>query len=315
MGHITILLHIIALAAGLWSAFTIHYKGRITKTLSIEFSRPYFLFTLLFLMVVFLRMSSRYIFTNLSGEPAVYHPAFIFLVTPVRVVVESGMVYAFLQSLWALGDRKIPDNMRSFLAALFAFFVCLYGFEMAAFLRTSTADRLAQINKVFDAAVLLTLLLSLGMNLWSRKNLQKGLLPGASHKAFVGLYLTGFSLLPLVIWLPPPLNVLLISIAYIVINLCPIIWIGYFLPRNRRGFFAPPGGTENWIGLTARYGLTEREKEIIVLILEGRSNKEIEKRLFISHHTVRNHIHNIFEKTGVKSRGRLAFRIREEMKH
>ena len=42
---------------------------------------------------------------------------------------------------------------------------------------------------------------------------------------------------------------------------------------------------------------------------EGLSNKEMEDVLSISYHTVKNHIYNIFQKLGVKSRGQLIHRI------
>ena len=51
-----------------------------------------------------------------------------------------------------------------------------------------------------------------------------------------------------------------------------------------------------------RYGITAREKEIIRLMVEGAPNKEIADKLCISAATVRNHLHNIFEKTGVSNR-------------
>jgi DNA-binding CsgD family transcriptional regulator len=54
-----------------------------------------------------------------------------------------------------------------------------------------------------------------------------------------------------------------------------------------------------------RYGITAREKEIILLMVEGASNKQIGEKLFISAATVRNHLHNIFEKTGVTNRVKL----------
>lgn len=57
--------------------------------------------------------------------------------------------------------------------------------------------------------------------------------------------------------------------------------------------------------LCARDGLTEREKEIVALILQGKGNKEIEDALFISISTVKNHVHNIFQKASVKSRVQL----------
>lgn len=63
----------------------------------------------------------------------------------------------------------------------------------------------------------------------------------------------------------------------------------------------------------ARYGLTKREQEIVQLILSGNSNKEIMKDLYISVNTVKTHISNIFQKTGVKSRGKLIDLIRKNV--
>lgn len=48
--------------------------------------------------------------------------------------------------------------------------------------------------------------------------------------------------------------------------------------------------------------LTEREIEILALIVEGLSNKEIAKRLFISNSTVQFHVSNILSKLGVSKR-------------
>ncbi len=50
------------------------------------------------------------------------------------------------------------------------------------------------------------------------------------------------------------------------------------------------------------YGLTAREQEILRLILQGANNKEIERKLFISASTVRNHVYNIYQKLGVRNR-------------
>jgi DNA-binding CsgD family transcriptional regulator len=50
------------------------------------------------------------------------------------------------------------------------------------------------------------------------------------------------------------------------------------------------------------------------LILQGKSNKEIEDVLFISYNTVKNHIYNLYQKLGVKSRGQLINFILESRK-
>lgn len=52
-------------------------------------------------------------------------------------------------------------------------------------------------------------------------------------------------------------------------------------------------------------GLTKRETEIAQLILQGKSNAEIGKELFISETTVKKHVSNIFEKTDVSRREEL----------
>jgi DNA-binding NarL/FixJ family response regulator len=52
--------------------------------------------------------------------------------------------------------------------------------------------------------------------------------------------------------------------------------------------------------------LTEREKEVVNLIAEGLSNKEIATRLHIATHTVKSHVHNILEKLALRSRLQIA---------
>ncbi|WP_174733125.1 response regulator [Mesobacillus harenae] len=51
--------------------------------------------------------------------------------------------------------------------------------------------------------------------------------------------------------------------------------------------------------------LTEREKEVLVCLVDGLSNKEIAERLFISDKTVKIHVSKIFRKLSVKSRSQV----------
>lgn len=55
----------------------------------------------------------------------------------------------------------------------------------------------------------------------------------------------------------------------------------------------------------SKYNISRREQEIVHLILEGKSNKDIENELYISLRTVKNHIYNIYKKLGIKSRWQL----------
>ncbi|HWZ52536.1 MAG TPA: response regulator transcription factor [Granulicella sp.] len=54
------------------------------------------------------------------------------------------------------------------------------------------------------------------------------------------------------------------------------------------------------------YGLTPREIEVVTCIVQGCSNKDIAKQFLISEETVKRHLSNIFDKTGVSTRLELA---------
>ena len=57
-------------------------------------------------------------------------------------------------------------------------------------------------------------------------------------------------------------------------------------------------------------GLTARERQIVEIIAEGLSNKEIAARLSIEVATVKNHVHNILEKLQVSRRTEAVTRLR-----
>lgn len=59
-----------------------------------------------------------------------------------------------------------------------------------------------------------------------------------------------------------------------------------------------------------RVQLTPRETEIVRLIDQGLSNREIARRLAIESATVKNHVHNLLEKLHVSRRGQAAARLR-----
>ncbi len=57
------------------------------------------------------------------------------------------------------------------------------------------------------------------------------------------------------------------------------------------------------------YGLSPREEELVKFVVRGLSTTCISQTLFISEHTVQNHLRSIFEKVGVSSRGELVKRL------
>lgn len=61
----------------------------------------------------------------------------------------------------------------------------------------------------------------------------------------------------------------------------------------------------NFLMAKTKFQLTDRELEVLELLCEGFSNKEISKKLSISVYTVKDHMKHILEKTHTTSRGEL----------
>jgi DNA-binding CsgD family transcriptional regulator len=70
------------------------------------------------------------------------------------------------------------------------------------------------------------------------------------------------------------------------------IWLGLTITRKK----TPPAIGPNDVGLTPR------ETEILGLIAQGLSNREIAERLFVSQNTVKTHSARVFMKLGAKRR-------------
>jgi DNA-binding CsgD family transcriptional regulator len=76
--------------------------------------------------------------------------------------------------------------------------------------------------------------------------------------------------------------------------------------RDLVGFIVVARPIEMLDELRRRFGLSAREEEVYLLLVSGSSNQDIADRLFIAPGTVKNHIHNIYEKTGALNRVDLA---------
>ncbi len=57
------------------------------------------------------------------------------------------------------------------------------------------------------------------------------------------------------------------------------------------------------------FGLSPRQREIVLLVIRGLSNREIAERLFITEQTVKDHLHDIFEKVQVRRRSELVAKV------
>lgn len=84
--------------------------------------------------------------------------------------------------------------------------------------------------------------------------------------------------------------------------------IGSILSRARDARLARQAGMDPLAVTPERSRLTRREAEVLALVAQGLSNREIARRLYISEVTVKVHMRHIFEKLGVRSRTEAAIR-------
>ncbi len=99
--------------------------------------------------------------------------------------------------------------------------------------------------------------------------------------------------------------------AQLGLGLFPFVWFTKFFPAA----FAAPDAVEDrdeFARFCRQRGLTSREAEVLGLILRGRSNAAIEKELFISIHTVKNHVTSINSKLRVRGRWQMIALFRGE---
>ena len=107
--------------------------------------------------------------------------------------------------------------------------------------------------------------------------------------------------------LPEPAHLIVAAAVMLWLNCVPLIWL-------RSGFYsyhqtsAKEQG-ETISALARAHGITQREREAMELIMQGKSNTEIEEQLCISFSTVKNHAYSLYRKLDVNSRVQLMYLV------
>jgi DNA-binding CsgD family transcriptional regulator len=90
---------------------------------------------------------------------------------------------------------------------------------------------------------------------------------------------------------------------YFSLNLPSLVYLRHHLMRSPPEPASIPLMQDTDLeGFYEKFGLSNREREIVRLMLTGKSNKEIAEELFVSTHTIKNHVYNIYQKLRVTNR-------------
>lgn len=153
---------------------------------------------------------------------------------------------------------------------------------------------------------LVTILMLINIFFNKKEGLSKGQILFLKRFSVLFLLIKSLSVLYLILIIAGQVRLnLTFYLLFFLYNLFPLIYMERFIRvlYPHCFYMKERGGLVT--GNLEKYRISKREQEIILLIFDGLSNKEIEKRLFISLATVKDHIYKIYKKTGVKNRVQL----------
>ena len=106
----------------------------------------------------------------------------------------------------------------------------------------------------------------------------------------------------------PYFSILVTSFHYFIINIFWLYFVSKFLHFPKIRFVDEKFDLNIFSNI---YSISGREREIVELLIEGLSYKEIGDKLFISFQTVKTHLKNIYKKVNVQNKMQLSTLIRK----
>lgn len=309
MNHFNVLSTVLLLMVGVWSIFSFQQKMRPFGDLGLHSFWHFLILFNVFQLEYFLYI---YFFNVLFP---VQTPTTILLKEigwPLRTLLILGLfIFQFRMVSWQRGEEK-PTPWITFTLILFTiamFFFFLLGFQFPKLLPTSPI--LSYWNMlVWPMNIWLIIEL---IRLLQKSHNQKDIRQQAVIRFFAWLLL-GHIAMQLLVFLLHTLNFFIweLSLAKLLIlytNLLPLYWL--------KTVYTPWAGSLTKIihqnvdmtFMKKIYGLSDREFEILGLMVDGKSYKEIENQLFISIHTVKSHVYNLYRKMGINSRHQLIHKL------
>jgi DNA-binding CsgD family transcriptional regulator len=302
MQHLIIITGILAFGMGIVSLMAVH---RYYTRYRLEFLKLYLGYLVVLNISVFLNLMLHYLLTNVFTAMAVGHKVLIIIVFNILgFYLLIILTYLYLLLTRKLIGKSLGKNVWRFGTGLVVFASLAYGFATAQWASSSDISFFILIHKIFvSLPTVVSLVASLILfanagSLGTKSRIR-------SLKLFSVIYILFFAyqcflwLFSIQVW------IILSTFNLLVLNIIPIPFLGGFLKEDSEGVMSSPDTREKIEAFYRIHGLSKREKEIVDLIVAGKSNEQIEQELFISIFTVKKHISNIFMKMDINSRAQL----------
>lgn len=307
MPHLQILIGFFILITG--GAAIAHLGGQQRRQ-PLPFLRAFIRFLVLFNLYFFLQTALEYYYINIQSDT---DPRHFFWINSLTDLLFSILLLLITWLAMRLTHQLVRRPIRRWMSIDFTALSLLTVAIHIGLLIQNAPD--LNTRPLFMMMLVYVLIFHLGVMLAFLWNNHPGnnTLPPLQRSLFtrmtwmmVGIKALSLICLPLFFLSILPINLSFYAVFFLY-NLMSILAIG----RITRTFFSDQLNRTPGISLSelevrcSAYGISKREQEIISLVLEGCSNRDIEDRLFISLATVKDHIYKIYKKTGVKNRVQL----------
>lgn len=250
-------------------------------------------------------LTSAYVEANLIGVRAgPGHTVYAEVLGSVSRLSQVGIVYTLFAIACGFRGRRLPRSFNmifSFIAALLLLSYILRGVLPDGSSLQAWIARGQLLVYYGSAPVIIGSVLAVILNARKMQSIAERKAVRVFGTSYLSLY--AVFVISRLLRIEPPFSPN--SLALLGINLVPFVWLGRLFSD---AYLARPPSTEEgeaFERFCGNHGLTSREAGVLKLILRGRSNADIGRELFISTHTVKNHITNIYGKLGVRSRWQL----------
>jgi DNA-binding CsgD family transcriptional regulator len=293
MAHLLIMGYIVILLVGVAAAV---YTYQVLRRFEQPFLKSLLYYVIVFNLSAFLYLVSGYVWVNLvRHDPTVADPSIERILLLVMLVVQIGLVYTVVRLAAELQERGSLRKIGLVFAVVTVLFLLSF---IVAWNLGHHGWSMIVVSLSVAAIVATWLVLAVQERSEFDPNRQKAV------QWLAYLMLSGFVPFAVSYFLPNPYGDSVSTVTRLWLNVVPILWLQrFFLP-----YYGRLSSTDEGVrldSLVREYNISKREREIMELILEGKSNKEIEGQLFISFNTVKNHIYNLYQKLGVNSRTQL----------
>ena len=309
MSHIQIFLEIIALITG---SAALLYVYQYYRKFRLEFIKVYFIFVIVINIVIINMLFLRYLSENLYTQGFVEDTALIVAIYAFFIYSLLGLIYFRFKISFLIRDKTFPPWAKKIQITLLILVGIIFLKEIFFPYYKSGEPNLFDSGTEYGTRKIMTYIILIEYSLTYITFLELTFNAGfknnpGKRKAIImfGSFHILVTLLLIDIFVNPLSIAVNNSIHSCLHNLIPLIWFRFIFIKYYLGGKTFQNNKDTIKLVTEKYNITGRESEIIALILQGKSNKEITDILNLSLNTVRNHIYNLYQKLKVNSRTQL----------